>query len=130
MKPDIHSRRRAHRYGLLAERIAQVWLFIKGYRTLERRYCIKGGEIDLIVARGGVVAFVEVKARANIGDAEIAIDNRKIGRIARAARHWTARHPWAMQCDLRGDAIFLAPGRLPRHIASAYTLPIDLFVRD
>jgi putative endonuclease len=129
MKDVTQSRRRAHLFGLRAEWIACLWLMAKGYRTLARRYSVKGGEIDLIVMRGSTIAFVEVKARANLFDAEIAIDALKIARIARAARHWTARNPWAMQYDLSGDAIYLAPGRLPRHIASAYTLPIDLYVR-
>ncbi|MGO9741733.1 MAG: YraN family protein [Roseiarcus sp.] len=129
MKRDAESRRGAHRWGLRAEWIAQLWLMAKGYRPLARRYSVKGGEIDLIVARGSTIAFVEVKARASMDDAEIAIDARKIARIARAARHWTARHPWALRCNLRGDAVFLAPRRLPRHVASAYTLPIDLFER-
>ena len=129
MKAIAESRRQAYLFGLRAEWIARFWLMAKGYRTLARRYCVKGGEIDLIMMRGSTIAFVEVKARANLFDAKIAIDALKIARIARAARHWTARNPWAMQCDLSGDAVYLAPGRLPRHIASAYTLPIDLYVR-
>jgi len=27
--------------------------------------------------------------------------------------------------NLRGDAVFVAPGRLPRHLASAYRLDFD-----
>jgi putative endonuclease len=123
------AKRRAHLYGLEAEWLASLWLRAKFYTVLAERYTIKGGEIDLVVRRGSTVAFVEIKARANIADAEIAIDQRKVDRIALAARHWVARNPWAMDCHLRGDAMFLAPGRLPRHVASAYTLPIDLYER-
>ncbi len=68
------AKRLAHIYGLEAEWFASVWLRLKGYRVLTERYSIKGGEIDLIVRRGATVAFVEVKARAAIADAEIAID--------------------------------------------------------
>ena len=121
------QRRRAHLFGLEAEWTASLWLQARFYSVLERRYTIKGGEIDLIVKRGATVAFVEIKARARLEDAEIAIDDRKIARIARAARHWVARNPWAMNCHLRGDALFLAPGRLPRHVVSAFVLPIDLY---
>jgi hypothetical protein len=30
-----------------------------------------------------------------------------------------------MKATLRGDAVFIAPRRLPRHLASAYLLDID-----
>lgn len=127
MKGSFETKKRAHVYGLEAEWFASLWLRLKGYRILAERYSIRGGEIDLIVRRGASVAFVEIKARAKIELAEIAIDQRKIDRIARAARHWVSRNPWAMDCHLRGDAMFLAPGRLPRHVVAAYSLPIDLY---
>lgn len=130
MMRDADSRRRAHLYGIRAEWMAQIYLMVKGYRVLARRYKTKSGEIDLIVMRGDTVAFVEVKARAKIEDAEIAIDRHKIDRIARAARRWTALNSWAMSLHLRGDAVYLAPGRLPRHITSAFTVPVDLYVRQ
>lgn len=127
LRPE--EKRRAHLFGLEAEWFASLWLRLKGYQVLAERYSIKGGEIDLIVRRGATVAFVEIKARAKIGDAEVAIDARKIDRIARAARHWTTRNPWAMSCHLRGDAVYLAPGRLPRHVPSAFLVTIDLYER-
>jgi putative endonuclease len=123
------DRKRAHLYGLEAERVASLWLQARFYSVLERRYTIKGGEIDLVVKRGATVAFVEIKARARIEDAEISIDARKIDRIARAARHWVARNPWAIGCHLRGDAVYLAPGRLPRHVEAAFVVPVDLYER-
>jgi len=123
------DRRRAHLYGLEAERIASLWLQARFYSVLERRFTIKGGEIDLIVRRGANVAFVEIKARARIEDAEIAIDDRKVARISHAARHWVARNPWAMDCYLRGDAVYLAPGRLPRHVEAAFVVTVDLYER-
>ena len=43
----------------------------------------------------------------------------------RAARVWLARNPWAAGLNLRGDAVFVAPGRLPRHLAAAYRLDLD-----
>ena len=100
-------------------------LRLKGYRILARRFVVNGGEIDLIARRGGSIAFVEVKARADLEIAAIAISATKRRRIARAARVWLARNPWAASLTLRGDAIFVAPGRLPRHAPSAYRLEID-----
>jgi putative endonuclease len=118
-------RRGAHLYGLKAESIAAWLLRLKGYTILARRFVVNGGEIDLVARRGGVIAFVEVKARADFEAAAIAISATKRRRIARAARVWLARNPWAARLTLRGDAVFLAPGRLPRHAPSAYRLEFD-----
>jgi putative endonuclease len=118
-------RRRAHLYGLKAESIAALVLRLKGYTILAKRFAVSGGEIDLVARRGGVIAFVEVTARADLEVAAIAINAAKRRRIARAARVWLTRNPWAAGLTLRGDAIFVAPRRLPRHAANAYTLMID-----
>jgi putative endonuclease len=118
-------RRGAHLFGLRAESIAALMLRLKGYRILARRFVVNGGEIDLIARKGDSIAFVEVKARADLEVAAIAISATKRRRIARAARVWLARNPWAMSLTLRGDAIFVAPGRLPRHAPSAYRLELD-----
>ena len=48
---------------------------------------LRPGE-DLIARRGGSIAFVEVKARADLEVAAIAISATKRRRIARAARVW------------------------------------------
>ena len=50
--------------------------------------------------RGGAIAFVEVKARADLDAAAEAITATKRRRIARAARVWLARNPWAVGPDL------------------------------
>lgn len=118
-------RRKAHVFGLNAESVAAVLLRLKGYSILARRYVVSGGEIDLVVRRGDAIAFVEVKARGRLETAEESITPMKRRRIARAARVWIARNPWAARLTLRGDAVFIAPGRLPRHTPCAYTLEID-----
>jgi len=118
--------RRAFTYlrGRGAERIALFWLLAKGYRPLARRYAAAGGEIDLIVARGGTIAFVEVKARGAMDEALSAITATKRRRFSRAARAWLARHPWAAGRTWRADAVFVAPKRLPRHVVAAFELDI------
>ncbi len=118
-------RRGAHQFGLKAESIAALLLRFKGYSILARRFAVSGGEIDLIAKRGGSIAFVEVKARVDIDAAAGAIGATKRRRIARAARVWLSRNPWAAGHTLRGDAVFVAPRRLPRHAPSAYRLEID-----
>ena len=119
------ARRRAHLFGLRAESVAALLMRLKGYRVLARRFVVSGGEIDLVVLRGQTIAFVEVKARDDLDDAASAIGEAKRRRISRAARVWLARNPWAAGATLRGDAVFVAPRRLPRHVSAAYRLDID-----
>ena len=119
------GRLRARGFGIRAEWIALAWLTLRGWRVLARNYLVKGGEIDLVAARGDVVAFVEVKARPSIDEARTAITPEKRRRISRAAAHWLARNPAAASRTLRGDAIFIAPRKFPRHIENVFEL--DLF---
>jgi putative endonuclease len=119
------AKRRAHLFGLRAEWLAAAWLILKGYRILARRFSVAGGEIDIVARRRDVVAFVEVKARPGLDEAAIAISEVKRRRMSQAARVWLTRNPWAMSATLRGDAVFVAPGRLPRHLPAAYLLDID-----
>jgi putative endonuclease len=118
------DRREAQGFGLLAESLALVFLSLKGYRVLARRYRAPGGEIDLIARRGDAIAFVEVKARPDLDCALSAITEEKRRRISKAARFWLARHRTASTFVLRGDAVCFAPWRLPKHIRAAF--PLDL----
>jgi putative endonuclease len=108
--------------GHVAEWKALAALMLKGYRPLARRYAMHGGEIDLTVARGETVAFVEVKARPQMELAFEAIGSAKRRRFSRAARAWLARHPWAMHRTLRADAVFVAPRRWPKHVEGAFEI--------
>ncbi len=122
-RPDGAARRRLHlARGRRAEILAALALLLKGYRPLAWRVSLGGGEIDLIVRRGSVVAFVEVKARPSLEAAQVAIDARKRRLVSRAARAWIARAPWCAGLTLRADAVLVAPGRWPRHVVSAFEL--------
>src|SRR5690349_5536910 len=105
------DRRAALRRGARAEIAAAVALLAKGYSILAWRYSGGGGEIDLIVRRGSVLAFVEVKARADFESAASAIGTVKTARFARAVRHWVARNPAAAMMTLRCDAVLVKPWR-------------------
>jgi putative endonuclease len=124
MRPrrDPSARRAALRRGMHAEVAAALYLLAKGYRVVAWRYGVKGGEIDLICRRGDTIAFVEVKARATLDAAAASISLQKQRLFGRAARHWVARHGWAMAFTLRCDAVLLAPWRWPRHIPDAFPL--------
>jgi putative endonuclease len=114
----------AHGFGHRAEWAATLLLAGKGYWPLARNYVVRGGEIDLIARRGRTVIFAEVKARPRMDEALTAISGAKRQRIERAARVWLTRNPWAADCVLRGDGVFVAPYRWPQHIENAF--PLDL----
>jgi putative endonuclease len=64
--------------------------------------------------------FVEVKARDLLDDAAEAVTPRQRQRIIAAAEVWLAAHPNDATCDIRFDAVLVAPRRMPRHIAGAF----------
>ena len=116
------DRRAARSFGIRAEWAALALLTLKGYRVLARNFSAPGGEIDLVAQRGDTICFIEVKARPDLDEAMIAITEQKRRRIARAAAVWLRQNRWASAYALRGDAVFAAPRRLPRHLPNAFTL--------
>jgi putative endonuclease len=122
---EISKKRRANCQGASAERLAAFVLRLKGYRILACRYRIRGGEIDIVARRADTIAFVEVKVRPTLDEARAAIDAVKRRRISRAARTWLASNPWAAPMTFRGDAVFVAPWRLPRHEIAVVELDIE-----
>lgn len=118
----LAAKRRALRHGRVAELIALVALIAKGYRPLGRRFSAAGGEIDLIMQRRDVIAFIEVKARRDLMDAVHAIDGRKRLKFSRAVWAWLQQNPAACACSLRCDAVYITGGWRPRHIEGAFEL--------
>ncbi len=114
------KRTAAFRLGVSAESRAALFLAAKGYRTLAKRWKTPVGEIDLVMRRGALIVFVEVKARAKLDAAAEAVLPRQKKRIVAAAEAWLAAHPEHAGYDMRFDAVLVAPGRLPQHIVSAF----------
>lgn len=113
------KRQLAEREGRKGEWRAATWLKLKGWRVLAERVKTPRGEIDLIVKRGGVVAFVEVKWRKRAADLDHAIDAFRLRRVAAAVE--CVAHEYAREGeDIRIDVILLAPGAFPRHIVNAW----------
>jgi putative endonuclease len=112
---------RAHRTGLRSESLAVWFLRCKGYRILKRRYRTPGGEIDIVARRGGVLVFIEVKARdAGIEMAAAAITDKGMIRMQRAAEYFVLKQEISSAQDLRLDVILITPERLwPMHIKGA-----------
>ncbi len=118
----VQRGREAARAGRRAEWLARWRLRLAGYRIVARNVRTPMGEIDVVARRGRVLAFVEVKARAELEAAAAAIDHRQSARIARAAAWFLKRRPQLAGLVLRFDAVFVLPGRLPRHVVDAWRI--------
>lgn len=110
--------------GALGERVAARWLRRDGWRILARRFRSGHRDLDLVVERDGVVAFVEVKTRRDAGFADpvTAVGWRKRRELTRSAQVWIDRHG-AAALAYRFDvvAVVVADGRVRvRHVANAF----------
>lgn len=111
-----------HRRGVLAEYFALLWLYFKGYRLVAMRYKTKMGEIDLIMRRGRTLAFVEVKARANVSEAAVAIHIKNQMRVTRAAQQFLVHYPAYQNFNVRFDAVLIAWYKRPQHLVHAFNI--------
>ncbi|MBI2717837.1 MAG: YraN family protein [Rhizobiales bacterium] len=110
----------AERHGRLAETAALWALRLKGYRLLARRYKTPMGEIDLIMRRGGVTAFIEVKLRASFEASLESVGRHQVRRIVAAANCFLARDRVAITQACRFDIVAVSPYHWPRHIENAF----------
>jgi putative endonuclease len=72
-----------------------------------------------VARRFGTLAFIEVKARANDAELALAIDERRLARVAAAANYLCARHA-RPDDDIRIDVMLIAPRRWPRHLVNVW----------
>ena len=76
--------------GDIGEQATAEFLQRHGYEILDRNYTVRGGEIDIIAAKNGTTAFVEVKTRKEdpLEEGEQAITPLKKKRIVAAAQRY------------------------------------------
>ena len=104
-------------FGRLGEDLAASHLEREGWRIVERNYRTREGELDLIVARAGSLAFCEVKTlvRRRLSPASgpanpvECVGPAKRSKVRRMARAWLAQHrrgpPSGSHGELRLDVI-------------------------
>lgn len=108
----------------LGELLAAALLVLKGYRIEARNWRCAQGEIDLIVRRGDILAFVEVKARTSrtAGSPEEAVTAAKRARLVRLAQVYLSRYRGPIP-GCRFDVVAVDASRcLPRlrHLPGAF----------
>ena len=113
------NRALAEKRGRRAEGIAAGWLRLHGWRILAKRVRTTRGEVDIVAKRRKMVAFVEVKARSNIRDLDLSIDQHRLKRVAAAAEILYSQFCKNGE-DARIDVILVAPRRWPTHLTNVW----------
>jgi len=93
-------RQLARDLGAVSESRVAEMLVASGCKLLARNWRGGGGELDLVVARGDKVRFVEVKARTGHLAYE-PVHGAQVRRLRRAATAWMAAQPecwWTEAC--------------------------------
>ena len=85
---------RPHQLGNSSESHAASFLERRGYRIIARNFRVGHKEIDIVARQRNTIAFVEVKARSDIGCGHPleAITWKKRREIAQVAHAWIDRH--------------------------------------
>ena len=82
------------RFGFFGETLAAYKLARLGYTLIERNYRCRHGEIDLVMQKGGVWVFVEVRAKRGhtFGTPEESVTTRKKQHLLATAQHYLHTH--------------------------------------
>jgi putative endonuclease len=102
--------------GRIGEDAAVAGYLANGYRVVARNWRCRIGEIDVVVARPGVLVFCEVKCRrgGSFGQPFEAVDTAKQRKLRQLAEAFLARSAMAVE-RVRFDvaSVTLAPGGRP-----------------
>jgi putative endonuclease len=106
--------------GLAGEEQAIRYLLSRGWTLVAHRFRVGRAEVDLIVRRGDLVAFVEVKTRRGdaFGSPFAAVTGLKRRELVKVARVWVDR--FGRPSDIyRFDCVGVVDGRLD-HLEDAF----------
>ncbi len=101
-----NARIKAEIRGRRAEKLAELWLKVKGYKILARRKKTPFGEIDIIARKGKILAIIEVKQRPILEQAKAALHNSDLSRIEEAAYYFLAKSGLD-DLNIRFDGIYV-----------------------
>lgn len=107
--------------GAAYELKAEEYLISMGYLVLERNFCNRMGEIDLIVKKDGLIRFVEVKYRTthDFGHPLEAVGIKKQNQIRRVAMYYLMKNKLSEWTPCQFDVIAFE-GEKMIHIENAF----------
>ena len=111
MSDDARTSGSKQRLGALGEDAAQRWYEALGVETVDRNWRVREGEIDLVLRRGPLIVFCEVKTRSSdrFGVPFEAVTAVKQRRLRVLAARWLADHP-TRRGEVRFDVASVTPG--------------------
>lgn len=102
--------------GHRGEALAGRYLVRRGWRIVARNWSGAGGELDIVALRAGVLAFVEVKTRAESSELDDPVRDGQRRRMINAARLFLALRPELSGASARFDVMAIDIGRRWRRI--------------
>jgi putative endonuclease len=111
----LRTKKLAYIFGHLAEYFTIFSYWIYGYKLLHKRYKTPLGEIDLILKRGDVVVFVEVKFRSIKIDFDI-ISYKQRNRLQKAMNYYLSNNKKYFNYALRQDVALISFSAFPTFI--------------
>ena len=93
------------RLGAFGEELVAGWYERSGFVIADRNWRTNRGELDLVVAKGPLLVFCEVKTRSSAayGAAAEAVTPRKQMRVRLLAMRWLEAHPAIHPSEVRFD---------------------------
>ncbi len=97
--------------GRAGEQAADAFYRNNGYDVIDRNWRCNEGEVDLVVARGDLVVFCEVKTRRSrgYGGPAAAVSHSKQRRLRRVAAAWLSAHRGSGRSRIRFDVAAVHP---------------------
>jgi putative endonuclease len=106
--------------GKSYEQLAAAFFEQNGFEILQRNWRTGHREIDLIVRKNKLIAFVEVKSASSqkYGHPADRVDDKKVANLTKAAQQYLIDNK-IEGCDLRFDVVTFVNGRL-EHFPDAF----------
>ncbi len=116
MNNNYRRKIKSYKFGIVGEFIAIVFLVIKGYKIIARRYKTKVGEIDIIASKKDLLIMIEVKSRKYYDEVEEVLSLNQRKRIKNAANFFIQKN-YKKFCNhsVRFDLIIVKPFCIPKH---------------
>ncbi|HEX3425898.1 MAG TPA: YraN family protein [Acidimicrobiales bacterium] len=100
--------------GAAGEAAAAAWYEARGYEVVARNWRCRDGELDLVLRRGRMFVFCEVKSRTTdaFGLPAEAVTGQKRARIRRLAARWIEEDAPMRPREIRFDVAAILGGEL------------------